>query len=160
MLFVLAVVSLPAAADKAKNLYNEGRAAEARQNYEGAYDSYKKAYDLKPDDLRYRSSFERVRFLAAAAKVHRGQLLRESGQLEMALAEFEHAAAIDPSSDIARQEIQRTRKLIEAAKSQPKSQAAPPPTEIQKMIQQAGGPIQLAPISNVPITLSLLKTPR
>jgi general secretion pathway protein D len=155
VLFVLAVVSLPAAADKAKTLYNEGRAAEARQNYEGAYDSYKKAYDLKPEDLRYRAAFERVRFLAAAARVHRGQLMRESGQLEMALAEFEHAATIDPSSDIARQEIQRTRKLIEAAKSQPKSQVAPPPTEIQKMIQQAGGPIQLAPISNVPITLKL-----
>src|SRR5689334_12741638 len=85
VLFVLAVVSLPAAADKAKTLYNEGRAAEARQNYEGAYDSYKKAYDLKPEDLRYRAAFERVRFLAAAAKVHRGQLMRESGQLEMAL---------------------------------------------------------------------------
>ena len=52
---------LPAIADKAKTAYEKGQDAEARQNYEGAYEFYKQAYDLKPKDLRYRTSFERMR---------------------------------------------------------------------------------------------------
>src|SRR5512140_1823921 len=59
LLVVLALIltlTLPAAADKAKSFYNKGRDAEARQNYEQAYDFYKQAYDLKPQDLRYRSA--------------------------------------------------------------------------------------------------------
>ena len=81
MVLLLLAVTLAIAADKAKLLYNKGKDAEARQNYEQAYDCYKQAYDLKPGDLTYRSAFERLRFLAGASHVHRGQLLREAGQL-------------------------------------------------------------------------------
>ena len=63
------VVILPAIADKAKTLYEKGQDAEARQNYEAAYNLYKQAYDLRPKDLRYRSGFERMRFKAAATLV-------------------------------------------------------------------------------------------
>ena len=52
----LAVI-LPAAAESAKSLYNKGRDAEARQNYEQAYDFYKQAYSQKPQDTSYRSSY-------------------------------------------------------------------------------------------------------
>ena len=85
---LVSLAILPAIADKAKNIYEKGEDAEARQNYEVAYDLYKQAYDLKPKDLRYRSSFERMRFKAAATIVHRGQELREQGKLQEALAEF------------------------------------------------------------------------
>ena len=42
------VIILPAIADKAKTIYEKAQDAEARQNYEAAYDLYKQAYDLKP----------------------------------------------------------------------------------------------------------------
>ena len=71
---------LPAIADKAKSDYEKGQDAEARQNYEAAYNFYKQAYDLKPKDLRYQASFERLRFKAAATIVHHGQRLRDDGQ--------------------------------------------------------------------------------
>ncbi|MBV8893924.1 MAG: type II and III secretion system protein, partial [Acidobacteria bacterium] len=102
------LVALPAAADKAKSLFNQAKDAEARQNYEAAYDLYKQAYDLKPKDLAYRAAYERLRFLAAASMVHKGQLLRDAGKLDEALAEFKKAAETDPSSFIAQQEIRRT----------------------------------------------------
>ena len=70
----------PPAADKAKDFYDKGQDAEARQNYETAFDLYKQAYDLKPKDLRYRAAYERREFLAGASHVHRGQLLRDGGQ--------------------------------------------------------------------------------
>jgi general secretion pathway protein D len=144
-----------AAADSAKSLYKKGRDAEDRQNYEQAYDFYKQAYDLKPGDLSYRTSYERLRFLAGASHVHRGQLLREAGQLDAALAEFQKAAEIDPSSAIAKQEVQKTQQMIDAAKANPNKSEAPPSDFLQKRIREAGGPVELTAISNVPINLKI-----
>src|SRR5579863_3327759 len=155
MVLLLLAVTLAIAADKAKQLYNKGKDAEARQNYELAYDCYKQAYDLKPGDLTYRSAFERLRFLAGASHVHRGQLLREAGQLDTALAEFQKAIDIDPSSAIAQQEIQHTKQMIEAAKSAAPKAAAPPTSGVQKRLEEAGGPVELATISNTPINLKI-----
>ncbi len=152
LLVVFAI--LPAIADKAKTAYEKGQDAEARQNFEQAYQFFKQAYDLKPKDLRYRSSFERLRFKAAATIVHRGQGLRDEGKLQEALAEFQKAAQIDPSLFIAQQELKRTLQMINDA-TNPPPQAAGPPTGLEKKIREAGGPIELAPISNVPITVKL-----
>ena len=155
ILLIILVIGVPfAAADKAKSLYKSGRDAEARQNYEQAYEDYKKAYDLKPTNLSYRTSFERLRFLAGASHVHRGQLLREAGQLDAASAEFQKAVEIDPSSSIAKQELVQTQQMIDAAKSGPKP-APPASSFLEKRIQEAGGPVELAPISNAPINLKI-----
>src|ERR1700680_1027732 len=154
LLLLVAVVTLPAIADKAKTLYEKGQDAEARQNYEAAYGFFKQAYDLKPKDLRYRASFERMRFRAAASLVHRGQGLRDEGKLQEAVAEFQKAVQIDPSLFIAQQELKRTLQMINDA-TNPPPQAAGPPTGLQRKIREAGGPVELAPISNVPITVKL-----
>ncbi len=149
------IAILPAIADKAKTLYEKGQDAEARQNYEAAYDLYKQAYDLKPKDLRYRSGFERMRSKAAMTIVHRGVILRdEQGKPEEALALFQRAAQIDPSLFSAQQELKRTLQMINDARNPP-PQAAGPPSNLEKKIREAGGPIELAPISVVPITVKL-----
>jgi general secretion pathway protein D len=144
-------IAIPAIADKAKSFYDKGRDAEARQNYELAYDNYKQAYDLKPTDLRYRVAFERTKFLAAASHVHRGQLLRDSGKMLDALKEFQTALAIDSSSFIAQQEITRTNQMIRDAQGAPTE----PPKEpkVSQRLSEAAGPVELAPISNQPITI-------
>jgi general secretion pathway protein D len=152
LLVVLAL--LPAIADKAKTIYEKGQDAEARQNFEGAYEFYKQAYDLKPKDLRYRTSFERMRSKAAQAIVHRGVLLRDQGKLQEALAEFQKAAQIDPSLFSAVQELRRTQQMLNDAVNPP-PQAAGPPNSLQRKIREAGGPVELAPISVVPITVKL-----
>src|SRR5437016_4872266 len=156
MVWLVLAITLPAAADKAKSFFNKGRDAEARQNYEQAYEDFKQAYELKPKDIQYRSSYERTRFLAAASHVHRGQLLRDAGKLDAAMAEFRKAAEIDSASFIAQQEIRRTQKMIDAAgaSSAPQSETAPR-TGLQKRLDDAQGPVELASISNVPITLKL-----
>ncbi len=143
-------VAIPAIADKAKSFYDKGRDAEARQNYELAYDNYKQAYDLKPTDLRYRVAFERTRFLAAASHVHRGQLLRDSGKVLEALKEFETAISIDSSSFIAQQEAARTRQMIQGPQSAPEQPREP---KVSQRLSEAAGPVELAPISNQPITI-------
>src|SRR5579864_3146203 len=122
----LVAITLPAVADKAKDLYAKGQDAEARQQYEAAYDFYKQAYDLKPKELRYRANFERARFEAATSIVHRGQKLREEGKLDDAVAAFQKAITIDSSLFVAQQELQRTLKLINDQRN-PQPQAAGPP---------------------------------
>ena len=154
VVLLVAIAILPALADKAKGVYQQGQDAEARQNYEAAFGFYKQAYDLKPKDLRYRASFERMRFKAAATVVHRGQHLREDGKLQEALAEFQKAVEIDPSLFIAQQELKRTLQMINDA-ANPPPQAAGPPSGLQKKIRDAAGPVELAAISNVPITVKL-----
>ena len=151
---LVAIVTLPAIADKAKDLYAKGQDAEARQHYEEAYNFFKQAYDLKPKDLRYRSAFERLRFEAAASIVHDGQKLREDGRLDEAVAAFQKALAIDPSLFIAKQELNRTLKMINDQKNPP-PQAAGPPAGLEKRIHEAAGPVELAPISNASITVKL-----
>ena len=154
---ILIFGSLPAAAtDKAKALYKQGLDAEMRQDYEKAYTFYHQAYDLKPNDIGYRASFERIRFFAAASHVHKGQLLEKSGKLQEALTEFELAISIDPSSFIAQQEANKVRRAIKEAE-QP---SPPPPNEaaqsaLHKRMEEAGGPVELAPIANTPITLKV-----
>jgi general secretion pathway protein D len=70
--------------------------------------------------------------------------------------EFQKAVEIDSSSFIAQQELKRTQQLIEAAKNPgPRSAMPPPRGAIQKRLAEAQGPVELAAISNVPITLKL-----
>jgi general secretion pathway protein D len=148
------VVIVPAIADKAKTLYEKGQDAEAREHFEEAYNLFKQAYDLKPKDLRYKSSFERLRFKAAATIVHHGQLLRDDGKLQEALAEFQKAAQIDPSLFIAQQELKKTLQMMNDA-TNPPPQSAAPPSALERKIREASGPVELAPISVVPITVKL-----
>jgi len=154
LLLVVVAITLPAAADKAHSLWNKGRDAEARQDYEKAFDFYQEAFSLKPKDLRYRAAYERIKFLASASHVHRGQILRDSGKLDEALAEFQKAALIDPASFIAQQEVRRTQDMINQATNPPQA-VAPTPNLLKKKLAEAQGPVELAAISNVPITLKL-----
>ncbi len=142
-----------ARADSAKALYEKGADAEARQNYEQAFDYFKQAYNLKPKDLRYRTAFERTRFYAASSHVHRGQVLRDAGKLDEALVEFQKGAEIDPSSFIAVQELKRTQQMIKEAQAPQPPAAAPTP--LRRRLESAQGPVELTPISNVPITLKV-----
>jgi general secretion pathway protein D len=159
VLLIAVLFALPATADKAKSLYSKGQHAEAKQQYEEAYGYFKQAYDLHPDDTQYRASFERTKFLAAASHVHRGQVLRDEGKLSEALKEFQLGAMIDPSSGIAQQEIKRTQRLIEKAQ-QPAT--GPPTTRVPQdglsdLAANISGPVELAPISQAPLTLKLVE---
>src|SRR5689334_11032190 len=152
IVFLVFLAIISAAAESARSLFKKGKDAEARQNYEQAYDLYKQAYDQSPRDLSYRTAYERLRFLAGASHVHRGQLLREAGRLQEALAEFQKAAEIDPSSAIAKQELQVTNKMIQQGQgTAPQSQREP--SVLEQRLQNASGPVQLAAIPNVPMTM-------
>jgi general secretion pathway protein D len=147
---VLVCSAVAAGSDSAKHLYKKAVDAEARQDYETAFAYYKQAYDLKPTELKYRVPFERTRFLAAASKVRRAQKLRDQGKLQDALMLFEEAAAIDPSNELAAQEIRHTQQMIEKQSGTGAPAAPPKATEedlLRKRLQEARAPVMLNELS-------------
>ena len=154
LLLAVLLLTLPAAADKAHSLWNDGRDAEARQDYERAFEFYQQAFNLKPKDLRYRTAYEHSKFLASASHVHRGQILRENGKLDEALVEFQKATLTDSSSFIAVQEMRRTQEMINKA-ANPQQAVAPAPDILRKRLAEAAGPVELTAIAAIPITLKM-----
>jgi general secretion pathway protein D len=153
LVLVLAIFAWSVAmAESPGSLLKKGAAAEARQDYESAYEYYKTAYASRPGDLKYQVAFERVRFLAAAAKIKRGQMLREQGNLQEALQLFLKATEIDPSNDLARQEILRTQEWIKSppAREGGEKPAATPSSDSLNEAQ-AEEPVQLCAISAAPL---------
>ena len=146
------------AAESAKSLYQKGTKAEARQDYEAAFQFYKAAYQQKPDELRYRVPYERTRMLAGASKIKRGQKLRDQGNLQDALTLFQQALEIDPSNDLAAQEIRRTQLMIQkggsgggqAMSTAPNRQEEDDP--LRKRLEGASSPVALAQFPDSPIT--------
>src|SRR5216684_2975992 len=139
-----------------RSLYNKGVKAEAHQDYEAAYDFYKAAYDKHPEDLKYRLPYERMRSLASAAKIRRGQKLRELGRFEEALAMFEKAMEVDSSNDLAQQEIRRTKEIMAQPPPGTKTDSGPPEVdELHRRLDEAAGPVRLTPLVNVPSTLKM-----
>lgn len=154
-LVVVLAVALPGYADKAKSAFKRGVQAEEQSDHDAAYEAYKQAYDLKPRNAQYMAAYTRLRFYAGTEHVRAGQVLRDSGKLEEALAEFERAVEIDRSSFIAQQEVRRTAGMIRRQARHEEPVDTTPQSPLAKMAEAAEGPIELQPFSNIPINLRL-----
>ena len=55
-------------AESAAGFFKRGQTAEAREDYDAAFDNYQKAYTKDPKDLEYRSALYRIRVTASAAQ--------------------------------------------------------------------------------------------
>ena len=146
------------AAESAKSLFQKGAKAEARQDYEAAFEFYKAAYQQKPENLKYRVPFERTRMLSASSKIKRGQKLRDQGNLQEALTVFQQALEVDPSNDLAAQEIRRTELMMQKAGSGGGQATSAPPGRqeeedpLRKRLEGASSPVALAQFPDSPIT--------
>ncbi|HUY81259.1 MAG TPA: secretin N-terminal domain-containing protein [Acidobacteriaceae bacterium] len=151
--------NVQAKGQSAKKLYKAGQIAEARNDIEAAYQNYYQAYQEKPEDLRYKTAYERVRFDAAALLVSRGETLRSQGDMTGALTEFLRALQIDPSNDLARQEIRATRRaaLNKSGKQQTGNGGPQVPSAEVREMGDMGGPVHLKPLSNEPLTLHMVE---
>jgi len=152
-LLALTFTLLAFGADQAAKAYKLGVDAETRNDYLKAYEGYKQAFELKPKEIKYRAAYTRIRFYASSELVRQGQQLRKEGKLQDALVLFQRATTVDPSNFAAEQELNRTQREIE-------TQGTPKPTvknesAISRLAANAGGPAELKPISNTPITLRM-----
>jgi len=107
---------------KGDKLLKEAQIAEARMDWDKALELYEQAVDQSPSDSGYLIGLRRVRFQAGQKHVDVGQKLRAEGKLAEALAEFQKAILIDPSSAIALQELKHTDQTMKRP-SQPGAKA-------------------------------------
>ena len=172
LLIALSCLALPSRSAQAQsaNTWNKrGQAAEAREDYDAAFEAYRQAHLKKPSDLRYRERYERLRFQAANQHLDRGRVLRQSGDAGGALTEFTRALQIDPGNQAAAQELQLTNEHPVQATPEaagPPGVAGPTTTgppeqmarqnEIKREIQSMGSPITLLPVSDEPVTLHMV----
>jgi len=148
----------------------KGASAEARDDWDGAFEAYRQAHLKKPFDLRYKTHYERMRFQAANAHVDRGRVLRQSGDQDGAITEFSRALQIDPGNQAASQELEQTTKPKAppgAATTGPGgagggvaltpmgNEQTPYQVQVQKDILSLGGPVTLQPVNNDPISLRM-----
>jgi general secretion pathway protein D len=148
----LSVCSFAASGPKAKTLYERGQAAEAKDDPITAYEDYYQAFQKEPKNLRYKTSYERLRFVAASAHVSKGEKLSAQGDVSGALTEFLRAIEIDPSNELAHQDIQHARDKM--AGSKPNQETSIPENKAAELTE-VGSPVQLKPISNEPLTLHM-----
>jgi general secretion pathway protein D len=143
-------------AESARSIFKKGQNAEAREDYDAAYDNYQKAYSLAPNDLTYRTAFYRLRQTDSSLHVTKGHKLMQSGDEQGALVELLRAAEIDPGNEAAQQEIARIR--ARHGEHTPVVQPSLPeaPGE-QSEIDEMASPIELKPVSNEPLTLHMVE---
>jgi general secretion pathway protein D len=139
-------------AQSAHKLYDQGRDAEQRDDVETAYEDYAKAFQKKPTDERYKISYDRLKLDASAAHVKTGERLRDQSDFTGAETEFLRALAIDPSNELANQEIRITREKVDGEAKAPVPETAMAPGE-RKALLGLGATPELKPTSNEPITI-------
>lgn len=145
------------AGESAKSFYKQGQAAEEHQDYDAAFEAYHKATLDEPSNLKYKTSCERTRPLAAAQHVKRGMNLKENGKTTAAITEFLRATAIDPSNESAEQAIAGMEGLIQP---NPRKSDVPQLSSQEKKLARLAAPVELKPISDEPITLHMVEDSR
>jgi general secretion pathway protein D len=152
LVLLLCLSALAASGPKAKTLYERGQNAEAKDDPITAYENYYQAYEKEPKNLRYKAAYERLRFVAGSAHVSRGEKLAAQGDLTGALTEYLRALEIDPSNELAHQDIEHAREKLGSAK--PNQETSIPENKAEELTE-VGSPVRLKPISNEPLTLHM-----
>jgi general secretion pathway protein D len=109
---LLAAGGLDARTRRGDRLSKDAHDAEARKDWDRAVELYQQAVDEDPRDAGYMVGLARARFQAAQMHVELGRDLRSQGKLAEAMAEFQRAIVIDPSTTIALQEVKRTQEML------------------------------------------------
>jgi general secretion pathway protein D len=180
--FVFALLVLPSAhAQSAAKWDKRGQLAEAKDNFDEAYEDFRQAHLKKPTDLRYKTRYERLRFEAANQHLDRGRVLRQSGDTQGAINEFARALQIDPGNEAAAQELQLVEKpgigptagtgaanlvgpAMAGAVGTPgtdilpqNGEQTPHQAQVQRDIDSMAAPIALQPVSDDPLTLHMVE---
>jgi general secretion pathway protein D len=152
-ILALAAVFL-AGCPKANQDLDEGRKAEAMQDYDTALVHYERALRADPSNAEYKLRATRMRFEDGQFHLEQGKKALDKGDLQLALAEFQKAQAIDPSNEAADQEVKKTIDLITAkGVAQTSSMVNPNVVDDEDLLS---APPVLKPLSHDPINLKMV----
>jgi general secretion pathway protein D len=131
----------------------DARREEAREHWDLAVLAWEQAVSLEPATTELRMGLFRAKMKAAQIHYERGRIHRNSGQLDLALAELEQSVALDPTSDAAQMELKKTKADMEA---RARENAGGTPVEKAKARTRGarGAPPMLVPSSTKPIDVT------
>src|SRR4029450_1816150 len=108
----LILVCALASACAASSALRRGQAAERRQDYDVAVVEYTKVVKMHPDDAAARSALEAAKLRASQDHFTKGRRLASTGKLDLALAELELAAELNPTNGDIDDELRATRNKL------------------------------------------------
>ncbi|HTC64659.1 MAG TPA: type II and III secretion system protein [Candidatus Saccharimonadales bacterium] len=132
--------------------------AESQNKYDAAYEAYKKAFVLKPQDAKYIAAYLHARTTAAIEHIKNGQKLAENSKLDEAAAEFQRAMEIDATNFVASEELQRVTILMKRNKTAAVANVPNPEARSGRQAEDIEGPLELEPSPNAPISLRMTTT--
>jgi general secretion pathway protein D len=133
--------------------YKSGIRAEDLKDYDAAVDYYLKAEKVDPHNANFKIKLNQARFEAGQEHLVQGRKLRDKGDLQGALSQFQRAQVYDPSSSVADQEVKKTLDLI-AERAANQAQAEEPLMENGEPVM-ASEPPEIKPLSRAPINLRM-----
>ena len=149
---LLVVASLLTACHQTNTEFEQGRKAEALQDYDTALVYYQRAAQANPTDAEYKLREMHMRYAAASWHMEQGRRAAQKADLQLALSEFEKAAAIDPSNMAAEQQAKSTAELLTAVNNMEKPE---PDGSAEDEKEMLAGPPQLKPLSQEPLNLKM-----
>src|ERR1700726_4060346 len=136
-----------------KTEYSQGRKAEEISDYDAALTYYQQALKADPNNANLKIKVNQLRFEASNFHLKQGLELRKKGDLQAALAEFQRAGVIDPSSPVAEQELRRTAAMISDKNRAADAAAELPPEPNEQPL--ASMPPEIKPLSHAPVNLKM-----
>jgi general secretion pathway protein D len=150
VLVTVLALALPIVAETSGGVFKKAVKAEQQGDLDVAYNLYKQAYTLEPNNARYFAAFTKIRFAAGSQHLRKGIELRNGGSLQQALTEFQTASAIDPSNFVAQQEVRRTSDMLA---KQERQKNMPPEKPSPKPMEELEKPLELQPLSTSAISM-------
>lgn len=133
----------------ASGYYRHGQISMAAKNYDQAYVDFKKALELKPDNVEYELATQKAQFASANAHIQKGEQLKADKKYADAEAEMQRAAAIDPGNFIAGQEAQVIDALLHPPAPTPGvAVGADAENALAERLARAAGPVELGAVAN------------
>jgi general secretion pathway protein D len=154
---LLLVASLVSSCHEKNSEFAAGRKAEAIQDYDTALVHYHRAVVASPSDAEYKLREMHMRFVAASFHMEQGRKAAQKGDLQLALSEFEKAAAIDPSNVAAEQQAKSTAEWLTAVNDLSDEKSDDSSSDEKEML---AGPPNLKPLSLEPINLKMTNDSR
>jgi general secretion pathway protein D len=154
LIWILVGVALAGCPKNGNPNYKQGEKALELKDYDAAVDYYSKALAADPRNPFYRIKLNDARFEAGQLHVHQGLKLREKGDLQGAISEFQRSQILDPSSVIADQELKKTLDML-AERVRANEQEAEQPLIENGQPALAAEPPEMKPLNRAPINLKM-----
>jgi general secretion pathway protein D len=154
LIWIVVGVALAGCPKNGSQSYKAGEKALDLKDYDTAVDYYGKALAADPHNAYYRIKMNEARFEAGQQHLHQGLKLRDKGDLQAAISEFQRAQVFDPSSVVADQELKKTLDMLAERTRAAQQQEEEPLTENGEP-GLASQPPELKPLSRAPINLKM-----